>query len=449
MSESTEHTAGTISEACTETQTRTEANAGESTGARTEAHAGESAEACTESHAEACAEARTGGHAENFDRICAVIHLDRIAHNMRQMAAQLPEKTGIIGVVKADGYGHGAVRTARAIDKWVIGYAAAAADEALELRRNGISKPILVLGSVRRDRFYELLAADIRPAISTEETASAFSALAEAAGVRGRVHLAVDTGMSRIGFRPDEASLEAIERIGRMKGIFIEGIFTHFARADERDKTATEKQFAAFRDFCGRVSERLLRLEPGREKLICHCLNSAGIVDFHRLSKGMEMDAARAGISVYGLYPSDGVDRDRVRLLPAMELKSRITYIKEIAAGTAVSYGGTFVAERPMRVATVCAGYGDGYPRGLSGRGQVLIRGKRADILGRVCMDQFMADVSHIPEAEEWDEVTLLGRDGNEEITMEELAEKSGGFHYEIPCLISRRVPRIYVGEER
>lgn len=379
-----------------------------------------------------------------FDRVCVLVHLDRIRENMKSMKESLPEGTKLIGVVKADGYGCGAGETARAIDPYASGFAAATADEALSLRREGITKPVLVLGSVCSERFYELLAADIRPVIFEEETAAAFSKIAAEAGIRGKIHLAVDTGMSRIGFQPGEKALEEIGRISRMEGIEIEGMFTHFARADELDKQWAERQFEKFREFAAAVSQLLEEIEPGRKKLFCHCLNSAGIVDFHRMPRGSEMDGARAGIAIYGLYPSDDVDHSRVRLLPAMEFKSRITYIKEIQPGTSVSYGGTFTAEHPMRIATVSAGYADGYPRGASGRADVLIRGKRARILGRVCMDQFMADVTDIPEAEKWDEVTLIGRDGQEEITMEELAEVSGGFHYELPCLIGKRVPRIY-----
>lgn len=379
-----------------------------------------------------------------YDRVCVLVHLERIRENMKAMKESLPTGTKLIGVVKADGYGCGAGETARAIEPYASGFATATADEALSLRREGISKPVLVLGSVRSERFYELLAADIRPVIFEEETAAAFSRIAAEAGIRGKVHLAVDTGMSRIGFQPGEEALETISRISRMEGIEIEGMFTHFARADEFDKRWAKKQFEIFRTFSDSVSKLLEKAEPGRKKLFCHCLNSAGIVDFHRMPEGAEMDGARAGIAMYGLYPSDEVDHSRIQLLPAMEFKSRITYIKEILPGTSVSYGGTFTAERPMKIATVSAGYADGYPRGASGKGDVLIRGKRARILGRVCMDQFMADVTDIPEAEKWDEVTLVGRDGQEEITMEELAAVSGGFHYELPCLIGKRVPRIY-----
>lgn len=386
----------------------------------------------------------TENRENTFDRICVLVHLDRIRENMKAMKESLPKGTKLIGVVKADGYGCGAGETARAIESYASGFATATADEALSLRREGVVKPILVLGSVCSERFYELLAADIRPVIFEEETAAVFSRIAAEAGIRGKVHLAVDTGMSRIGFQPGKKALEAIDRISRMEGIEIEGIFTHFARADEIDKRWAKEQFEAFRTFADSVSKLLEEAEPGRKKLFCHCLNSAGIVDFHRMPEGSEMDGARAGIAMYGLYPSDEVDHSRIQLLPAMEFKSRITYIKEILPGTSVSYGGTFTAEHPMRIATVSAGYADGYPRGVSGKGEVLIRGKRARILGRVCMDQLMADVTDIPEAEKWDEVTLVGRDGQEEITMEELAKVSGGFHYELPCLIGKRVPRIY-----
>ena len=378
----------------------------------------------------------TAGREHDFDRICVLVHLDRIRQNMKSMKENLPEGTKIIGVVKADGYGCGAGETARAADPYAAAFAAATADEALSLRREGILKPVLVLGSVPKERFYELLAADIRPVIFEEEMAAAFSEIASQAGIRGKIHLAVDTGMSRIGFQPGEQALEEIRRISQMKGIEIEGMFTHFARADEADKAFYEAQYKKYREFCEMLCSR------GVDIPIRHCSNSAGIVEGLD-SNGLDM--VRAGISIYGLYPSDEVARDRVKLVPAMELKSFITYIKTIGPGTAVSYGGTFVADRPMRVATIPVGYGDGYLRSLSNKGAVLIRGKRAEILGRICMDQFMADVTDIPEAEEGDQVTLIGRDGEECITVEELAALSGGFHYEIICQIGKRVPRVYL----
>ena len=223
-------------------------------------------------------------------------------------------------------------------------------------------------------------------------------------------------------------------------GIELEGLFTHFARADEADKSFYQTQFERYQEFLSYLKEYGVTI-PVR-----HCSNSAGIVE--NLDSN-QMDMVRAGICIYGLYPSDEVDRNRVKLTPAMEIKSFITYIKEIAPGTPVSYGSTFVSEHAMRVATIPTGYADGYNRGLSNRGSVLIRGKRAKILGRICMDQFMVDVTDIPEAEEDDEVTLIGKDGEDEITVEEMAACFGGFHYEIICDIGKRVPRVYIQNGR
>ena len=348
----------------------------------------------------------------SYSRVYASIDLDAVESNMRAMKDSLPPSASMIGVVKTDGYGHGAVPVARAIDPYVKGYAVATIDEAIILRRHGIQKMILVLGVTHESRFEDLVRYDIRPAMFRYEEAGKLSETAVKNGARANIHLAVDTGMSRIGMTPDEAS------------------------ADEADKAFYEAQYKKYREFCEMLCSR------GVDIPIRHCSNSAGIVEGLD-SNGLDM--VRAGISIYGLYPSDEVARDRVKLVPAMELKSFITYIKNIGPGTAVSYGGTFVADRPMRVATIPVGYGDGYLRSLSNKGAVLIRGKRAEILGRICMDQFMADVTDIPEAEEGDQVTLIGRDGEECITVEELAALSGGFHYEIICQIGKRVPRVYL----
>lgn len=371
---------------------------------------------------------------EPYTRIYARIDLDAIVKNMEAMRDNLPADTKIIGVVKTDGYGHGAVPVAKAIDDFVWGYAVATIEEGQNLRRHGIKKPILVLGSTHPRNFKELIEDDIRPAIFELDKAELLSKIAVSMGKIARLHIALDTGMGRIGFHSDEDSLKEVEKIVNLPGIEIEGMFTHFSRADEADKTFTDLQY-----------ERYQKFHMGLEKMgihipICHCANSAAIMDLPQ----MGMDAARAGITMYGLYPSDEVDRS-LKLYPAMEIRSFITYVKEVEAGTPISYGGTFVADRKMRIATIGAGYGDGYPRNLSGKGQVLIHGHRAPILGRVCMDQCMIDVTDIPEAAEETRVTLLGRDGDDEITMEELAEWSGGFHYEIPCVLGKRVPRVYI----
>lgn len=375
-----------------------------------------------------------------YSRIYAAVSLDAVKSNMKAMKENLPCSTSIIGVVKADAYGHGAVPVARTIDPYVDGYAVATIDEGVILRRHGIQKMILVLGVTHESRYEELVLYDIRPSMFRYDEAKRFSDKALKMGRRANVHLAVDTGMNRIGMKPDAHCADMVFRMSLLPGICLEGIFTHFARADEADKACYEAQFKSYADFLEMLSARGIVI-PVR-----HCSNSAGIVESLG-SNGLDM--VRAGISIYGLYPSDQVDKNAVKLTPVLELKSYVTYIKTIGPGDPVSYGGTFVADRPMRIATIPAGYGDGYMRSLSGKGSVLIRGKRARILGRVCMDQFMVDVTDIPDASEEDEVTLIGRDGEESITVEELALLGGGFHYEILCGIGKRVPRVYMRDGR
>lgn len=371
---------------------------------------------------------------KNQTRVYAKIDLEAIRSNMEAMQQHLASGTKIMGVVKADGYGHGAVPVAHAIAPYVHAYAVATAEEALELRHQGIEKPVLILGVVHKSYYEELIKEQIRLAVFTREQAVCLSEHAGTVGIPAVVHLALDTGMSRIGMTADEEGADLAKEIAALPGIQIEGLFTHFARADETDKSGAGRQFARYLHFTELLQAR------GIEIPLRHCANSAGIIDLPQTG----LDMVRAGISIYGLYPSDEVEHDRVILKPAMELKSRITFIKPIEPGCQVSYGGTFVAEKDMRIATIPVGYADGYPRNLSGKGHVLIHGKQAKILGRICMDQFMADVTDIPEAREEDEVTLIGQDGESSILVEDLARLGGGFHYEIICGISKRVPRIY-----
>ncbi len=369
-----------------------------------------------------------------YTRVYAPIDLDAAAYNMQSMKKNLTPGTGMVGVVKADGYGHGSVPIAKAIEPYVEGYAVATAEEALLLRRHGISKWILILGVTHPAHYKALLEADIRPAIFTMEQAKPLSDLAVQAGKTASIHLALDTGMSRIGMTPDEAGADLAAAIAGLPGIRAEGLFTHFARADETDKRWAREQYERYLHFVELLAERGIQIP------MKHCANSAAILDLPE----MGLDLVRAGISIYGLYPSDEVDRQAVPLRPVMGLKSLVTYVKTIQAGQAVSYGGTFVAEQEMTVATVPVGYGDGYPRNLSGKGRVLIHGQAAPILGRVCMDQFMVDVTGIAGVEPGTEVTLIGKDGDQEITVEEIARTGGGFHYEIVCDIGKRVPRVY-----
>ncbi len=371
---------------------------------------------------------------KTYTRVYAPIDLDAVAYNMESMKKNLAEGVGMIGVIKTDAYGHGAVPVAQAIDPYVAGYAVATIDEALILRRHGISKTILILGVTHPSRYEDAVREEIRLAVFTMEQAEALSETAVSMGKTAVVHLVVDTGMSRIGMQPEEECADMACQIAGLPGIYVEGMFTHFAKADETDKTNAENQLAKYLDFAEMLKKR------GLEIPIRHCSNSAGIIDLPQA----HLDMVRAGISIYGMYPSDEVEKTQVLLRPVMGLKSFITYIKTLRPGQEVSYGGHFKAEKEMRVATIPVGYGDGYPRNLSCKGHILVCGKQAPILGRVCMDQFMVDVTEIPEASVDTEVTLIGTEGKETILVEDLADIGGGFHYEIVCDIGKRVPRVY-----
>lgn len=373
---------------------------------------------------------------KEHNRVCARIDLDAVAYNMEQMKNRIGGNARLIAVVKADGYGHGAVPVAEMFEScpYVWGYAVACLEEAVELREHGIKKPILVLGCVFPDQYREMIHYDVRPAVYMEEMARLISEEAVRQGKQAFIHIKIDTGMGRIGFPVNEESADAVERISRLPNIDVEGMFTHFARADERDKTYTKMQHERFMWMKGKTEDRGVRIR------YFDCDNSAGIIDF----PDMKHDLARAGISMYGMYPSDEVDAGAVDLKPALTLESHVSFVKDVEPGTAISYGGTFVADRPMRVATVPVGYGDGYPRSLSNKGYVLIRGKKARILGRVCMDQFMVDVTEIPDAKFMDRVVLVGKDGGGEITVDDLARLSGRFNYEFVCCLGKRIPRVY-----
>lgn len=373
---------------------------------------------------------------KQHNRVCAEIDLDAIAYNMRQMKNRIGGDARLIAVVKTDGYGHGAVPIAEMLEKfpYVWGYAVACLEEALELRRHGIKKPVLVLGCIFPDEYEEMVRYEIRPAVYTEEMADAMSEEARRQQKTAYFHIKVDTGMGRLGFPVCSGSADIIERISRLPYVELEGMFTHFAKADEKDKTYTMLQHKRFTQMIEQVEQRKILIR------YFDCDNSAGIIDLPDLRH----DLARAGISTYGMYPSDEVRKDAVDLKPALSLISHVTYVKEVEPGTPISYGGTFVAPKKMKVATIPVGYGDGYPRSLSNKGCVLIHGKRAKILGRVCMDQFMADVTEIPETKFMDRVTLIGKDGNDQITVDELAGLSGRFNYEFVCCLGKRIPRVY-----
>ena len=373
---------------------------------------------------------------KQYNRVYARIDLDAILYNMEQMEHRLGGNTKLIAVVKTDGYGHGAIPIAEMLEdvEYVWGYATASLDEAMVLREAGIQKPILVLGCVFPDQYEEMICNQLRGTVYTKEMALQMAETAKGLGKTALLHVKIDTGMGRIGFPVCEHSVDEIEQISELEHVELEGMFTHFAKADEEDKTYTMEQHRKFLWMQQKMEERNISIS------YYDCDNSAGIIDFPELKH----DLARAGISMYGMYPSDEVDQNAVSLRPALELVSHISFVKEVEKGTSISYGGTFVAPKKMRIATVPVGYGDGYPRSLSNCGEVLIHGRRAKILGRVCMDQFMVDVTEIPGVAFLDPVTLVGREGKEHITVEELSEKSGRFPYEFVCCLSKRIPRVY-----
>lgn len=374
---------------------------------------------------------------KKFERVKAVVSLDAIAHNFAEMKKNIAKGTKIVAVIKADGYGHGADAIARLIEDYdyIWGFAVATPEEALQLRTFGVKKPILILGIVFEEYFTQMIAKEIRLTVCTYEMAQKLSEEAQRQGRDVHIHIGLDTGMSRIGFADRQESVEEIKKISQLPNLKIEGMFTHFARADETDRSPAIDQLNRYLNFA-----KLLE-DAGIQIPMKHCSNSAGIIRVPEAN----LNAVRAGITIYGIYPSNEVERDIVKLIPAMELKSHISYIKTVEPGAAFSYGGTFTAKKEMKVATIPVGYADGYPRSLSNKGWVLIHGKKAPILGRVCMDQFMVDITKIPDAKAGDEVTLIGKDGKEFISIEKFGDLSGRFSYEFACDISKRVPRVYI----
>lgn len=367
----------------------------------------------------------------NFDNTYVRIDLDAIHDNMEAVR----QKAGVpvMAVVKADAYGHGAVPVARFLQDSCAFFGVSSVAEALELRQAGLERPILILGHTPVEAFPQVIQLEIRPAIFRWEDALALSEQARKLGKTAYFHLAVDTGMSRIGFQATEESADICCKIAKLPCIQAEGLFSHFATADCADLSRAEQQGRKFEAFDQMLKARGLNIP------IRHMNNSAGLMNF-----GNQYEMVRSGIVTYGLYPSDEVNPELLKLKPALSWYSRISHVKTLPAGREISYGGLYVTSQETRVATIPVGYADGYWRNLSGKFYVLIHGKRAPILGRVCMDQMMVDVTQIPEVQPGDTVTLVGTDGDETITVEQIAAQAGSFNYEFICGISRRVPRVY-----
>ena len=370
-------------------------------------------------------------------RVWKEIKLDAVKDNVKNIRGLLKDGVRLLAVIKADAYGHGAVEVAQSLlfDGGADYFGVATYGEAEQLRRAGINTPVLILGAVFDDEYAELVKDDITLTVFDFDTTKKLSDTAKKLGKTAKIHIKIDTGMARIGFLPSEDAVEEIIKISKLDGIEIEGMFSHFAKADEADKMPTRVQFEKFMFIKNELLKRGIKIP------ICHICNSAGIIDFPEY----HLDMVRSGIITYGCYPSDFVNKDALKLESAMSFKSRVVHIKTVEKGTSVSYGGTFTAKEKMKIATVSAGYADGYSRLLSNKADVIINGVRCRVLGRVCMDQLMIDATHLKNINLGDEVILFGKSGNNKVTVEETAEIMGTINYEVMCGLSRRVPGVYI----
>lgn len=373
-----------------------------------------------------------------YQRTYAKIDLDAVEYNFNNVLKKIDNKARVLAVIKADAYGHGAVEIGKLLEDRCDFFGVACVEEALELINAGIKKPMLVLGYVFQEQYADVVKNNIRIPIFSYEGALALSQEAVKQGKVIPYHFCVDTGMSRIGFQVNEESADICKKITQLPNIEAEGLFSHLATADEKDLSKTVAQRELFEKFVSMLSQR------GIEIPIKHLNNSAGTMVSDQM-----YDMVRCGIVLYGLYPSADVDKSLLSLKPAMEWKARISHIKTLPAGREISYGGTYKTTRDTVVATIPVGYADGYPRCLSNKGRVIVNGQFAGIIGRVCMDQFMIDITDIPNVKIGDTITLVGRDGDTLLTMEEVSEQAHSFNYELPCRISRRVPRVYIKDNK
>jgi alanine racemase len=371
--------------------------------------------------------------------VWAEIDLQALGDNVREIRRVTDANAEIMAVVKANAYGHGVLPVSRAALRngaaWI---GVALLQEALLLREAGIKAPILILGYTPAQDVAEVVKNEISQTIFTWDDALAVASAAQRLGKKAKVHVKIDTGMGRLGFNSDRKTVDMICRLAQLPGLELEGIYTHFASADEADKTFAQEQFAKFQQLLQQLAARHIDIRWR------HCANSAAILDL----PSTHLDMVRPGIIIYGLYPSPHVRHDRVKLTTVLSLKARVAFVKDVPAGSSISYGRTFYTREQTRIATIPLGYGDGYGRLLSNRAEVLIGGRRAPVAGRVCMDQLMADVGHIQDVRQGDEVVLLGSQGRETITAEELAGYLGTINYEVLCMISERVPRVYLNGE-
>ncbi|MCP1109181.1 alanine racemase [Ohessyouella blattaphilus] len=376
---------------------------------------------------------------KEYRRALARIDLDAIRGNIESLMANTKPGTRFINVIKADGYGHGALEIAKHMADYerLWGFAVASFDEALSLRNGGITQPILILGCTFPEQFAEAINQDLSLTMYDTLAIDEVVAVARELGKPVKVHIKLDTGMGRLGFPVDATGLSAIANLKEMPEIVLEGVYTHFAAADETDKSFTGEQLKKYNYGIAELKKMGVTFANH------HTANSAGIIDHQEAN----FDLVRSGIAAYGLYPSKDVRQQAVPLKPAMEITSHLASVKLLPAGSPISYGRTHTTTRETKVGVVPFGYADGYPRSLSGKGYVLIKGQKAPILGRVCMDMFMVDVSDIPDVSLYDKVTIVGYNGRGCLSVDTLSELSGRFNYEFVCDISKRVPREYIAQ--
>lgn len=367
--------------------------------------------------------------------VWAEIDLGAIARNMREIRRATKPDAKIMAIVKANGYGHGAVEVARtALANGADRFGISILSEGIQLRKAGFGVPILILGYTPPDEVHDIIRYNLTQTIYTYELAEALSWVAVKQKKVAKVHIKVDTGMGRIGFIPSEAALKTIVKIAKLPNLEIEGIFTHFACADEKDKSYSQKQLEEFLGFVNKLETIGIHIP------IKHAANSAAVIDLPET----HLNLVRPGIIIYGLYPSENVNRNKIKLTPAMTLKAQVSFVKKVSANTGISYGRSFITAGESQIASLPFGYADGYSRLLSSKGEVLIKGQRCPVIGRVCMDQCMVDVTSIKDVEIGDEVTIFGKNGNDEISVEEIAKKMNTINYEIVCMITERVPRVF-----
>jgi alanine racemase len=372
---------------------------------------------------------------DRYFRVTANIDLDAIKNNILNIRNLIGDSTKLMAIIKADAYGHGALPIAKTLDNLgVDAFGIAIIEEGIELRKAGINKPVLILGYTPKEQYDQLVTYNISQTIFQLESAEELSKAAMKQNKKAVIHIKIDTGMNRIGFFDTQESIEDIKKIASLEGIRIEGIFSHFSSADETDKKSASLQLDRFLSFVNQLEQEGISIP------IKHISNSAGIIDIPEA----KLDMVRSGIATYGLYPSEFVDHEKLNLSPALEIKTHVSYVKEVGPNCGVSYGSTYITSKNTKIATIPVGYGDGYPRLLSSKGRVLIHGKSAPIIGKVCMDQFMVDVTDIDNVKQGDSAILIGKDVDEFIPIEEIGELSYSFNYEVACNIGKRVPRVY-----